>query len=84
MRLAKPEPSATRQVRVVLPADDPEGPGEMVVEISTGGPEKHGTFADLLESDFFGSWADRTDLPDTPEYVRQLREQEWRRGREPG
>jgi len=28
---------------------------------------------DLIEIGFVGQWADRTDLPDSPEYVRQAR-----------
>lgn len=71
---------ADREIRIKLPEDVPEGPTEIVVVIAAGRPLKHGTLGDLLDSDFYGSWADRTDLPDTPEYVRQLREQEWRRG----
>jgi hypothetical protein len=29
----------------------------------------------LTEIGFVGQWADRTDLPDSPEYVRQVRRQ---------
>lgn len=32
------------------------------------------TAAEILASDFVGSWDDRDDLPDSPEYARSLRE----------
>lgn len=33
------------------------------------------TARDLAASDLVGLWADRTDLPDSPDYARQLRRQ---------
>jgi hypothetical protein len=36
----------------------------------------------LAASDLVGLWADRTDLPDSPEYARQLRRQAEQRTRE--
>ncbi len=33
------------------------------------------TARDLATSDLVGLWADRTDLPDSPDYARQLRRQ---------
>ena len=38
------------------------------------------TAARLLASELIGLWQDRTDIGDSPEYARQLREQAQRRG----
>lgn len=35
------------------------------------------TARDLLDSELVGMWADRTDIGDSSEYARQLREQAW-------
>ncbi len=40
------------------------------------------TARDLAASGSVGIWADRTDLPDSPEYARQLRRQAEQRTRE--
>lgn len=32
----------------------------------------------LCEEPFFGQWKDRTDIPDSVTYVRELRRREWR------
>ena len=40
------------------------------------------TARDLAASELVGLWADRTDLPDSPEYARQLRRQAEHRTRE--
>jgi len=37
------------------------------------------TAKDLLNSEIFGMWADRTDIKDSVEFVRELRERAWRR-----
>ena len=57
----------------------PFKPGdEVIVSIrkkSGKGQKKQGiTAAEILASDFVGSWADRDDLPDSPVYARTLRE----------
>jgi hypothetical protein len=39
------------------------------------------TGKDLAESDLIGIWADRTDIGDSREFARRLREQAQRRGR---
>lgn len=40
------------------------------------------TARDLAASELVGLWADRTDLPDSPEYARQLRRQAEQRTRD--
>ncbi len=39
-----------------------------------------GTFGDVLETEFFGMWRERDDLPDSSVWARSLREKAWRRG----
>ena len=39
------------------------------------------TLGDLLESEFFGMWRERDDLPDSPEFARTLRAKAWDRSR---
>jgi len=38
-----------------------------------------GTFGDILDTEFFGMWRERGDLPDSLILARSLREQAWRR-----
>ncbi len=40
---------------------------------------KRSTAKDLLNSEIFGMWADRKDIEDSAEFVRELRERAWRR-----
>jgi hypothetical protein len=42
-------------------------------------PLHHSTLGDLRNSEFFGMWRERTDLPDSPTLARALREQAWKR-----
>lgn len=77
----------SRELRVVLPDDVPTGPRQVVIVLeglddppSAESPIR--TLADLLESGFVGSWADRTDLGDSAEFARDLRQRAWRRGGE--
>lgn len=39
-----------------------------------------GTFGDVLDTEFFGMWRERGDLPDSSVLARSLREQAWSRG----
>jgi len=59
-----------QRVEVILLA---EHPSNGAVEMLTA----HG----LLESEIVGLWQDRTDIGDSPDYARQLREQAQRRER---
>lgn len=69
-------PERTLTVRV--PQDIPTGPAQVVVVFVTE-PQPHRTLGDLRTSEFFGMWRDRTDLPDSPDLARTLREQAWER-----
>lgn len=78
----KADVPATRELdlHIVLPADVPTGPVEIVVVVSTDTvAPKPSTAADLANSEFFGMWAGRTDITDSSGFARQLREQAWRR-----
>ena len=54
----------------------PFKPGDIVmVSLRRKEPKKRGlTAAEILASDFTGSWEGRTDIADSPEYARSLRE----------
>ena len=69
----------SRELHVTLPIDVPVGPAEVVLvvssQVSTGGS----TLGELASSEFCGMWADRTDIGDSAEFARQLREEAWKR-----
>ena len=66
-------------VSIQLPTDVPVGPIELVVQIPVNGDAKIRTFGDLLRSPAFGIWANRTDIGDTLDFARRLRDESWRR-----
>ena len=68
-----------REVRITLPSDVPIGPAEIVVVVASRASGATQTFGDLLDSEFFGMWRDRTDITDSAEFARRLREEAWRR-----
>ena len=68
-----------RELRIMIPADVPTGPAEVVVVISTQGVSRKKTFGDLLDSEFFGMWRDRADIKDSASFARQLRNEGWKR-----
>ena len=75
-----------RQLKITIPEDVPPGPAEVVVVIVPEAivpeavAEKRGTAGDLLRSPLFGLWKDRTDIGDSVDYARNLRDKaEWRR-----
>ena len=62
-----------REVRITLPADVPLGPAEIVVVVASRAGATVPTLGDLLHSEFFGMWRDRTDIDDSVEFARRLR-----------
>ncbi len=64
----------------VQPADQPvtEAPGAIILPALdltnsiTTWPEN-----EFANPEFYGAWADRTDIADSTEYVRQLRRKQW-------
>ena len=71
---------ANRRVELVLPPGVPAGEADLVVVVVPRAPSHGRMGKDLLTSEVFGMWADRTDLPDSEEYALQLRDRAWRRG----
>jgi hypothetical protein len=64
-----------RQLKIMVPEDVPPGPAEIVVVIVPEAvAEKGGTAGDLLRSALFGLWKDRTDIGDSVEYAKKLRD----------
>jgi hypothetical protein len=70
---------ASRELRITLPADVPTGSAKIVITVSPSGSQPHSTFSDLLNSEFFGMWRDRTDIEDSSEFARKLRSEGWKR-----
>ena len=57
----------------------PEGAEVVVLFERAPAPKKIRTIRDLLESEFFGMWKDRDDLPKTNEEFREWRRKLWER-----
>jgi hypothetical protein len=72
--------AADREITLTLPSDVPPGPADIVVVIAPRTSPEVRTFGDLLHSDFFGMWQDRTDIDDSVTFARNLRDTAWRRG----
>ncbi len=70
---------ANRELRITLPADVPTGAAAIVIMVSPSGHSNAATFNDLLNSEFFGMWRDRTDIDDSLEFSRKLRSEGWKR-----
>ena len=77
INLATDIPSS-RELRIMLPPDVPTGPAELVVVVASRQRPTR-TLGDLVRSEFFGMWRDRTDIADSAKYARQLRTDAWRR-----
>lgn len=68
------EVRSNREVRITLPGDIPLGLVEMVIVVAPQVSNGHSTLGDLLRSEFFGMWRDRTDISDSAEFARCLRD----------
>jgi hypothetical protein len=66
-----------REVRIVLPDDVPTGPAEIVVVVASHVSDMAHTLGELAQSEFFGMWRDRTDIPDSAEFARRLWVEGW-------
>lgn len=66
-----------REIYVKLPDDVPAGPTKFLIFLMLPEQKTLNTLGDLLNSEFFGMWKDRTDV--TNDYARQLRQQAWSR-----
>ena len=70
---------ASRELRILLPADIPTGPAEIVLFVSSSDSSSASTLSELADSEFFGMWRDRLDIDDGVEFARDLRSQGWKR-----
>jgi hypothetical protein len=67
---------------VGVPLDIPAGPAEVdVTSLAPGNIDRPWTLGDLLASGLVGLWRDRSDIADSEEFARALRESAERRGR---
>ncbi len=71
--------SPEREIHITLPRDVPLGLADIAVVIAPHTEPTHSTFGDLLNSEFFGMWRDRTDIGDSAEFAKRLREEAWSR-----
>ena len=77
----KADVPASRELdlHITLPSDVPLGPAEIALVVSSSATPNLSTLGDLLNSEFFGMWRDRTDIPDSIDFARELRYQGWKR-----
>ncbi len=68
-----------REVHLVLPDDVPLGPAEIVVVVASKASAALHTLGDLMGSEFFGMWRDRSDIDDSADFARRLRIEAWGR-----
>ena len=66
-------------LHVSFPSDVPLGPAEITLVVSSPVMSKPSTLGDLLDSEFFGMWRDRTDIPNSIDHASKLRSQSWKR-----
>lgn len=73
---------ADHKLQIEIPSDVPSGPAVIAVEIASAErPEiqkPYLTAEELLNSPILGMWADRADIHDSAEFVRELRAKEER------
>lgn len=69
----------SRTIEVALPSNTPTGDAEIVITVVPDAPRRRCTGRDMLNSEVFGMWADRTDIVDSAEYARELRTRAWTR-----
>jgi hypothetical protein len=64
---------------VEVPPELPAGPAEVVVRVAEPVARARGTGDDLLASGLFGIWKDRSDIDDSVEFARSIRQHAERR-----
>ena len=83
IRLVKFKTTVTpeRTLTLRVPEDVPAGSTEVIVVFAPTetASERHSTLGELRESEFFGMWGDRDDLPASSTLARTLREETWKR-----
>ena len=73
------EVSPEREVRITLPDNILPGLVDLVVVVEQRGRAVERNLQDLLQSEFFGMWKDRSDIDDSVSFARQLRNEAWSR-----
>jgi hypothetical protein len=68
--------------QIRFPDNMPAGECQLFVVAVSGESRRKTTVGDLLQSEIFGMWSDRTDIGDSAEYARTLRERAWKRPEE--
>jgi len=68
-----------RELRITLPSDVPLGPAEIVLVVSSPAAVEVSTLEELLNSEFFGMWKDRSDILDSAQFAQRLRSDGWKR-----
>lgn len=66
-------------VRITLPEDVSVETVKYTITVPDEETADAGTFGDFAHSEFFGMWKDRTDIKDSVEFARELRDRAWRR-----
>jgi hypothetical protein len=69
----------SRELLITLPPEVPAGPAEIVVVVSPSRPSDLSTLGELVNSEFFGIWKDRSDIVDSSDFARGLRAEAWKR-----
>ena len=64
---------ASRELHIILPAEVPIGPADIVLVVSSPDRTSGRTCGDFVHSEFFGMWRDRTDITDSAQVARDLR-----------
>ena len=75
------EVPSDRKVLIKLPDDVPEGMADIVVVVAPHASRRGRTLGELARSEFFGMWAQRSDIGDSAEFARKLRQEAWDRPR---
>jgi len=57
----------------------PPGRAEITLTVTPPEDDEGPTLGDLRDSEFFGMWANRTDITDSVDFARQLRRRAWDR-----
>jgi hypothetical protein len=66
-------------LHITLPADVPQGPADIVLVVASTAGSEFLKAGDLLDSDLFGMWRDRSDILDSIDFARTLRIEGWKR-----
>ena len=66
-------------ITLTLPEEIPAGRVNLHITATPENGSEASTLGDLLHSEFFGMWKDRTDILDTDSFASELRHKAWTR-----